>query len=113
MKPKRKRSPAARKQLDYKKQRRGFSEYKHALRRGKWRRNKRRPAQQSERQAGRAAVATPAVAELRDPGFDPGAITRPKITKWGAAQLGQWVRNQKRSRAERIGGKVRRKARSR
>jgi hypothetical protein len=113
MKAKRKRSPAAKKQLDYKKQRRGFSEYAHALRHGKWRRNKRRPAQQVERQTGRIAIATRASAELRDPGFDPGAIARPTVRKWGAAALGDWVPRQQRVRAERVGAKKRRKVRAR
>lgn len=112
MKPRRKRSPAADKRLDYQKQRRGFTEYAHALRHGKWRRTKRRPAQKTARQAERRAVANPAAAELRDPAFDPGSIARPKIRKWGAASLGDWVPRQRRARAERAGGKARRKARS-
>lgn len=90
--------PPRRKQLDYQKQRRGFSEYHHSLRHGKWRRNKRRPAQQSERQAERIALATRASFELRDPGFDAGVIVRPRIGKWGAATLGEWVTRQTRRR---------------
>ena len=111
MKAKRKRSPAAEKQLDYKKQRRGFSEYAHALRHGKWRRTKRRPAQRVERQAERIAVATRTSAELRDPGFDAGTVRRPRISKWIGPALGEWVTRQKLARAGRAGGKARRKAR--
>lgn len=103
------RRPAAKKQRDYKKQSRGFSKYKHSLRGGKWRRTKRRPAQQAERQAERRAVATRSDAELRDVGFDPGAIERQVIAKWGATPLGEWMQHQKRVRVAREGGKARRR----
>ena len=109
-KPKRKRPPAAKKALDYKKQRRGFSEYSKALRGGKWRRNKRRPAQQAVRQAERVAVGAPSAEELADPGFDPGVIARPKIGKWGAIALADWVPKQK---ARRVPAITQRKARRR
>jgi hypothetical protein len=89
-----KRSPGEKKALDYKKQRRGFSEYSKALRGGKWRRNKRRPAQQSLRQAERRAVSGHSIDQLADPGFDPGAIRRPSVRKWGAKSLGEWVPQQ-------------------
>ena len=112
MTPKRKRSPAANKQLDYAKQSRGFTEYKHALRHGKWRTTKRRPAQQVVRQAERIAVGTRSASDLRDPGFDQGPLARPPLRKWGATPLGQWVRNQQRARVERAGGKARRKLRA-
>lgn len=108
-KVKRSRSPGAKKVLDYKKQRRGFSEYSKALRGGKWRRNKRRPAQQSQRQAERRAVSGHSIDVLADPGFDPGAIRRPHIGKWGAATLGEWVRAKQTARTARAGGKARRK----
>ena len=107
-KAKAKRSPAAKKALDYAKQRRGFSEYSKALRHGKWRKTKRRPAQQSLRQAERRAVSGRAIDQLADPGFDPGEMRRPKIGKWGAASLGDWVRAKKAARLRRIGRKGRR-----
>jgi hypothetical protein len=44
------RSPREKKQLDYDHQRRGFSEYAHAMRHGKWRK-KRRSVQRAERGA--------------------------------------------------------------
>ncbi len=70
----RKKSPQEKKNLDCKKQHRGFSEYAHSLRHGKWRKKKRRPAQKSERQAERLAVSTRAGETLTDSGFDPGPI---------------------------------------
>jgi hypothetical protein len=89
MKPKK--SPQEKKKLDGRKQRRGFSEYAHSLRHGKWRKKKRRPAQKSERQAERLAVSTPAAEVLTDQGFDPGSIQRPIVAKWGATPLVQWI----------------------
>lgn len=96
-----KRSPAAKKALDYQKQRRGFSEYSKALRGGKWRRNKRRPAQQAQRQAERHAVAGHSIDALADPGFDPGVIARLQIRTWGATSLGEWVPQQRARRSKR------------
>jgi hypothetical protein len=109
---KRRRSPREKKKLDAKKQRRGFSEYAHAMRHGKWRKNKRRPAQQSERQAERTALSGLGQETLADPGFDPGVIRRPTIgTKWTGAALGEWIEIKKSDRAVRAGGKKRRAAR--
>jgi hypothetical protein len=105
----RKRSPGDDKRLDYEKQQRGFSEYKHSLRHGKWRKGKRRPAQQKERQAERRAVSAASPVELSDPGFDPGAIVRPKVRKWAPVPLGEWVEQQTKKRSGRAGGKQRRR----
>ncbi|SRR6266540_261800 len=105
----RKKSPQEKKTLDAEMQHRGFSEYAHALRHGKWRKKKRRPAQKSERQAERLAVSTQPEKTLLDPGFDPGAIVRPKIDKWGATPLGEWINKKKADRAARVGGKTRRR----
>jgi hypothetical protein len=98
---KRMRSPEREKQLDYAKQQRGFAEYTQTLRHGKWRKNKRRPAQQRERQAGRIALGTAAPAALRDAGFDPGQIQRPRIAKWGPTPLGSWVESRQPGRVAR------------
>src|SRR3954465_2773529 len=105
----RKKSPQEKKKSDTKKQRRGFSEYAHALRHGKWRKKKRRPAQKSERQAERRAISTRAGESVSDPGFDPGLIVRPTITKWGATSLAEWIATKKAGREARIGGKKRRR----
>jgi hypothetical protein len=110
---KRRRSPREKKKLDKKKQRRGFSEYAHALRHGKWRKKKRRPAQKSERQAERVAVSGFTVETLADPGFDPGAIRRPTISRWVGPPLGEWIEDKKADREARAGGKKRRAARAR
>jgi hypothetical protein len=107
MKPKK--SPQEKKKLDGRKQRRGFSEYAHSLRHGKWRKKKRRPAQKSERQAERLAVSTPAAEVLTDQGFDPGSIQRPIVAKWGATPLVQWIVKKKSDREVRIGGKKKRR----
>ena len=96
----RERSPQHEKQRDAEKQRRGFSEYAHAMRHGKWRRTKRRPAQKTERQNERQAVFASKEA-LTDVGFDPGPIVRPKIGKWGATPLGDWILKQKARREKR------------
>jgi hypothetical protein len=69
----RKKSPQEKK-LDCKKQRRGFSEYAHSLRHGKWRKKERRPAQKSERQAERLAVSTRAAETLGAGGKNPRRI---------------------------------------
>jgi len=104
-----KKSPREKKKLDGQKQRRGFSEYAHSLRQGKWRKTKRRPAQKSERQAERLAVSTPGKAALADPGFDPGDIQRPIIAKWSPAPLAEWITAKKAHRDARAGGKKRRR----
>jgi hypothetical protein len=105
----RKKSPQEKKNLDSEKQRRGFSEYAHSLRHGKWRKNKRRPAQQHERQAERLAVMRPSE-ELADPGFDPGPIVRPQIVKFGATRLGVWIEKKKADRISRAERNRRREA---
>jgi hypothetical protein len=106
---KRRRTPKEKKQLDARKQRRGYAEYHHALRHGKWRKNKRRPAQQSERQAERAAVSD-LTGDPADPGFDPGVIRRPTIGRWPNKSLGEWIEQRKERCPERAGGKRRRRA---
>lgn len=107
---KRRRSPKEKKQLDKRKQRRGFSEYAHAMRHGKWRRNKRRPAQQRERQAERLALSGLGKDTVSDPGFDPGVIRRPEIGRWVGPPLGEWIVEKKIHREIRAGGKKRRRA---
>jgi hypothetical protein len=107
---KRRKSPQEKKKLDAQKQRRGFSEYAHALRHGKWRKKKRRPAQKSERQAERVAVSSPSGDACTDPDFDPGLLRRPSIDKWGATPLAEWIQRKKAARLARAGGKKRRRA---
>ena len=82
---KRRKPPSERKRLDYLKQRRGFSEYAHALRHGKWRK-KRRYASGAERRR----VAELLASGAGDPGdldaIDPGRIRRKRIQN-GAPRL--------------------------
>ena len=92
----RRKTPREKKRRDLKNQRRGFSEYHHALRHGKWRK-KRRTTHRVER----SRVAT-LLAEARgDPAqggvdaeeVDVGGVLKKRIQKWGATPLGQWVKD--------------------
>jgi hypothetical protein len=103
--------PREKKLLDFARQRRGFSEYAHALRHGKWRKNTRRPAQKVVRQAERVALSAPAYEALKDIGFDLGSIARPRIAKWTASSLGDWITKQKAGREARAERNARRKSR--
>jgi hypothetical protein len=97
----RRQSPPERKQLDYIRHRRGFSEHHHSLRHGKWR-NKRRAAQKPERQ-GAAQILRGLVGIAGGVGSDDAGVTLPvrrRISKWGAARLRQWVHGQIKRRAD-------------
>jgi len=91
----RRRTPHEEKKLDLEHQRRGFSEYAHALRHGKWRRKRR-----STHSSYRSRVAALLDQALRDLGrgtdpdeIDVGGVIRERIEKWGATPLGEWVRD--------------------
>nr|MCU0685110.1 hypothetical protein [Polyangiaceae bacterium] len=103
------RSPAEQKRLDYERQGRGFSEYHHALRHGKWRR-KRRAVQKAYRHevatqlalGARLAGAGPggggAAVERTD--VDVGAVRRKRKRKWGPSKLGAWVEGRRERRID-------------
>lgn len=93
----RRQTPREKKRLDLKKQRRGFSEYHHALRHGAWRK-KRRGVNRAERSRV-AALLGEARDDLEHGAIDPeevdvGGVFRKRIEKWGATALGQWVKTQ-------------------
>lgn len=92
----RRKTPHEKKRLDLKNQRRGFSEYHHALRHGAWRR-KRRGANRAERSRV-AALLAGARGDVEQGAVDPeevdvGGVLRKRIEKWGATPLGQWVKD--------------------
>jgi predicted NBD/HSP70 family sugar kinase len=90
----RRRTPHEEKKLDLEHQRRGFSEYAHALRHGKWRR-KRRSTHSSYRSRVAALLdqALAGVGRGTDPDeVDVGGVIRERIEKWGATPLSEWVR---------------------
>jgi hypothetical protein len=105
----RRRAPFEDKRLDFERQSRGFSEYHHAMRHGKWRR-KRRAAQKAYRHevlvrlalAARGAGAEPAGggrAAVRDRA-DAGAVARKVRRKWRPSKLGAWVDGQRQGRVD-------------
>jgi hypothetical protein len=84
-------NPAERKRKDRERHCRGFSEYRHALRHGKWRR-KTRAAQKVERQgvAQRLLAFVGAYdAELVE--VDLVLPARRRVRKWGPCKLGDWI----------------------
>jgi hypothetical protein len=84
-------SPWREKQLDRARQRRGFSEYRHALRHGKWAR-KRRAEQKAERGAvGRRLAAYRGRVEEERVHADLVLPTRRAVRKWGPSTLGDWI----------------------
>jgi hypothetical protein len=96
------RSPEDKKRLDYEKQARGFSEYAHALRHGKWRR-KRRAVQKMERQAVAAILARGRSSRGGPEGdVDPGGVFRKIKRKWGTATLRSWVKGRLECRGYRV-----------
>lgn len=95
-------SPRERKELDYARHRRGFSEHHHSLRHGKWRK-KRRAALKPERQgAAQLLRSVVGIARCLDD-TDLVLPVRRRLSKWGAARLGDWVRRQHERRAEGFG----------
>ncbi len=84
-------SPWHDKQRDRARQRRGFSEYHHALRHGKWAKKRR-----AEQKSVRCAVGC-ALAAYRGP-LDEERVhadlvlpTRREVRKWGPCTLGEWI----------------------
>ncbi|HSO36051.1 MAG TPA: hypothetical protein VLT33_26170, partial [Labilithrix sp.] len=100
---KRRRSPRERKDLDYERQRRGFSEAQHSFRHGKWRK-KRRAAHKPERQgaAQRLRALIGATAGGEDALADVTLPVRNRLAKWGATKLRDWVRGRLEGRADRF-----------
>jgi hypothetical protein len=97
-------SPREEKRLDLERQRRGFSEYAHALRHGKWKRKRRRT--HSSYRSRVAALLDRAFAGLGhdvDPeDVDVDHVMRERIEKWSATPLGEWVRERLDRRVERV-----------
>lgn len=90
------RDPEREKAADYARQRRGFAEYAHALRHGKWRRTKRRPAEHGLRGKVKARLAQALDADPTE--ADVGDLRREPIQRWGNASLREWVDTRRRRR---------------
>ncbi|NOU32802.1 MAG: hypothetical protein HOO96_33265 [Polyangiaceae bacterium] len=95
------RCPALEKARDRARQRRGFGEYHHAMRHGKWRK-KRRAAHKPERQgAAQKLLALYGARAPASPDEDLCLPRRRRICRWGNASLGDWIECQLAQRAAR------------